>query len=212
MGAANNSQDHEKRLRESQQYWDEAAASFDNEPDHGLRDPEVRDAWIELLKNWLPSTPAAILDVGCGTGSLSVVLAELGHQVTGIDLAPAMIALAQAKAAAHGSSIAFHVMDAAVSQFLPRQFDMIICRHLLWALPEPAQVLQRWTDLLRRNGRLMLIEGYWKTGGGLHAQQIVDILPNSLINVSIQNLSDRPHLWGGVVTDERYIIIADLHS
>ena len=209
MGAGNNTPAQERRLRESQQYWNEAAASFDNEPDHGLRDPEVHAAWIELLKTWLPSTPAAILDVGCGTGSLSVALAGLGHQVTGIDLSPAMISLAEAKAAAHGHAITFHVMDAAVPQFPPRQFDLIVCRHLLWALPEPARVLQHWTDLLRRDGRLMLIEGYWKTGGGLHAQQIIDILPASLMNVSIQNLSDRPDLWGGAVIDERYAILAD---
>ncbi|WP_203791425.1 hypothetical protein [Paractinoplanes rishiriensis] len=29
--------------------WDRQAATFDDEPDHGLRDPAVRDAWIALL-------------------------------------------------------------------------------------------------------------------------------------------------------------------
>ncbi len=105
--------DNEQRLLESRQYWNDAAASFDNEPDHGLHDPVVLEAWTKLLRTWLPSTRSAILDMGCGTGSLSVVLAGLGHAVTGIDLSPVMISLAEAKAAAAKRSITFHVMDAA---------------------------------------------------------------------------------------------------
>ncbi len=193
-----------------QHQWDAAAVSFDDKPDHGLRDPVVLEAWTELLRMWLPAAPAMILDVGCGTGSLSVVLAGLGYQVTGIDLSPAMISLAEVKATALGHSIAFCVMDAGAPRFPSQQFDVIICRHLLWTLPEPARVLQRWVDLLKGNGRLMLIEGYWKTGAGLHAQQIVEVLPSLLINISIQNLSDQSGLWGGEVTDERYVISADL--
>jgi len=199
---------NEKRLQESQQYWDNLASTFDNEPDHGLRDPVIRETWTEVLKNWLPSLHATILDIGCGTGSLSIVLAELGHKVTGIDLSPAMISHAQAKAAAHGLQIEFHVMDAAFPQLSHQQFDVIICRHLLWALPEPEQVLQRWVEFLKQKGRLILIEGFWVTGAGLHAQEIIKMLPSSFINVSVKDLSDNPNFWGGNVTDERYAIIA----
>ena len=151
-----------------------------------------------------------ILDIGCGTGSLSVLLAAQGHSVTGIDWAPAMIAQAEAKAKAAGQPIIFKVMDGANPQFAPQRFDVILCRHLLWALPTPDQVLQRWINLLRLGGRLLLIEGYWHTGGGLHAQEIVEMLPAALTNVKIQQLGDRPEFWGGAVTDERYVVIADL--
>jgi 2-polyprenyl-3-methyl-5-hydroxy-6-metoxy-1,4-benzoquinol methylase len=202
--------DHEKRLQESQHYWDDLASTFDNEPDHGLRDSVIRETWTELLKTWLPSTNATILDIGCGTGSLSIVLAGLGHKITGIDLSPSMISLAQAKAATHGLQIAFNVMDAAFPQLSSQHFDVIICRHLLWALPEPKQVLQRWIEFLKQNGRLVLIEGFWATGAGLHAKEIIEMLPSSLINVSVQNLSDNPNYWGGTVTDERYAIVADI--
>ncbi len=108
---------NEKRLHEVRQYWDNAAASFDNEPDHGLQESRVLQAWMELLRTWLPADKAVILDVGCGTGSLSVVVAGLGHQVVGLDVSPAMIARAQAKASALGHPIEFHVMDAAEPQF-----------------------------------------------------------------------------------------------
>jgi len=207
-----NNHDNEKRLDESRQYWNDVAASFDNEPDHGLHNPVVLGAWTQLLRTWLPPNNVTILDVGCGTGSLSVVLAGLGHEVTGIDLSPVMISLAKAKAVASKYPVTFQVMDAAFLELPPRQYDAIVCRHLLWALPEPSQVLQRWVRLLKRGGRLVLIEGYWNTGGGLHAEQIVEALPSSLTKVEIQNLSNQPNLWGGVVADERYMLVADLHT
>ncbi len=202
-------QNNKDRLQASREYWNDLASSFDDEADHGLRDPIVLETWTELLKKWLPPMHATILDIGCGTGSLSVVLAGLGHTVTGIDLSPAMISLAQAKAATHGHQIKFEVMDAAFPQFAVQQFDVIVCRHLLWALPEPEQVLQRWVKFLKQNGRLFLVEGYWKTSAGLHANELTAMLPASLSDVTVQNLSDNPNFWGGAVTDERYAIIAD---
>jgi 2-polyprenyl-3-methyl-5-hydroxy-6-metoxy-1,4-benzoquinol methylase len=204
-----NAENNEKRLQESQQYWDDLASTFDNEPDHGLRDTLIRETWTDFLKTWLPQTNATILDMGCGTGSLSIVLAGLGHKVTGIDLSPSMISHAQAKATTHGLQIEFHVMDAAFPQLSHQQFDVIICRHLLWTLPQPEQVLQRWGEFLKQKGRLILIEGFWVTGAGLQAQEIIKMLSPSFINVSNQNLSDNPNFWGGSVTDERYAIIAD---
>jgi len=205
-------ENNEKRLQESQQYWDDLASTFDNEPDHGLRDCLIRETWAAVLKTWLPQNGAIVLDIGCGTGSLSIVLAGLGHKVTGIDLSPSMITLARAKAATHALQIEFDVMDAAFPQLPSQHFDVILCRHLLWALPEPKQVLQRWSEFLKQKGRLILIEGFWVTGAGLHAQEIIEMLPSAFINVSVQNLNDNPNFWGGTVTDERYAIVADTNN
>lgn len=63
-----------------QRYWDQQVATFDEEPDHGLADPPVRLAWSQLLRRLLPSPSADIIDLGCGTGSLSVLLAEQGRR------------------------------------------------------------------------------------------------------------------------------------
>lgn len=188
--------------------WDKQAATFDDEPDHGLRDPAIRAAWRELLTDWLPPAPAAILDVGCGTGSLSLLLAELGHRVVGTDWSQAMIARARSKAIAAAQRAQFFLMDAANPGLAPGLFDVVLCRHLLWALPDAALALRQWTRLLVPGGRLVLIEGCWHTGGGLHAGEIVNALGPSLENVQVHELSRRPLLWGGDVADERYAIIA----
>ena len=202
----------EKRVQDARQYWDDLASSFDDEPDHGLRDPILRETWTNFLRGSLPYTSATILGIGCGTGSLSIVLAQLGHQVTGIDLSPSMISLARTKAAASGFQINFHVMDAAAPPLPHKAFDAIVCRHLLWTLPEPNEVLQRWSELLKPKGRLILIEGFWGTGVGLHANQILEILPASFIEFSVQNLSEDARYWGKDVSDERYAILADRHQ
>jgi SAM-dependent methyltransferase len=120
-----------------------------------------------------------------------------------------MIAHAKEKTKVAGYSIPFKVMDAYNPDFSPRQFDVIVCRHLLWALPEPALALQRWSKMLVPGGRLVLIEGYWHTGAGLQPQQVIDALPSTFTIVTVKNLSDQSNLWGGEVTDERYIVVAD---
>ena len=189
-------------------YWDESAATFDDEPDHGLRDPAVRGAWHERLQQWLPPGRLTVLDVGCGTGSLSLLVAEMGHAVTGIDWSVTMIARARAKAEAAGWPIDFRTGNAADPPFPPRSFDVVLCRHVLWALPEPERVLRRWAGLLTPGRRLVLIEGYWHTGGGLHADELVKMIPPPMVGIQRDDLSGRPLLWGGAVTDERFAVIA----
>lgn len=189
--------------------WDQAAATFDQAPDHGLRDPVVRQAWAALLRPYLPTRVAPCLDIGCGTGSLSLLLAEAGQQVTGIDLSPAMVAQARQKAALAGQAIAFTVMEASNPAFPPAHFALILCRHLLWALPEPAQVLAHWAKLLQPGGRLLLIEGFWHTGSGLPTAAVIAALPPALDAVKVVNLVDQPALWGGPVQDERYLVVAE---
>ncbi len=200
---------YQRQLDELRTIWNAEAANFDNQPDHGLRDPLVLAAWTTLLRENLPPKPTELLDIGCGTGSLSIVLTALGCTVTGIDLSPEMITIAQTKARSAHQAIQFHVMDAAFPEFPPQRFDVVLCRHILWALPEPDQVLERWVRLLKPSGRIILIEGFWHTGAGLHSQQIIDVLPASLIHISVQNLSHHTDLWGHKVEDERYLIRAD---
>ena len=100
-------------------------------------------------------------------------------------------------------------MNAASPQLPPAHFDAIVCRHLLWTLPDPSLVLQRWAELIKQKGRLVLIEGYWNTNTGLRAAEVIEMLPASFGDVSLQSLSGNANLWGKEVSDERYAILAD---
>ena len=186
-------------------YWNAAAASFDDEPDHGLRDPAVRAAWAALLEPLLPQAPARIADLGCGTGSVSCLLASQGHLVSGLDLAPAMIGRARTKAADLGVSATFAVGDAASPPWPDRCFDVVLCRHLLWALEDPAAAVREWLRILVPGGGLLLIEGQWSTGAGMQASAVVGLLGAAGQSAAVMRLDDAA-LWGHPIADERYLV------
>ncbi|MFF7793278.1 methyltransferase domain-containing protein [Streptomyces sp. NPDC007991] len=188
--------------------WDARAASFDEEPDHGLRDPKVRGAWAARLRSWLPGRAGDVLDLGCGTGSLSLLASEQGHRVTGVDLSPAMVALAREKPA--GRDAVFLVGDAAAPPVGEQRFDAVLVRHVLWALPDPGRALRHWAGLLRPGGRLVLVEGVWGTTTpvGIPAERLTGLLAPIAGQMRVERLSGDPLLWGGEVTDERYAVVA----
>ena len=188
--------------------WDAAAASFDEEPDHGLRDPEVRAAWAERLRDWLPERAGDVLDLGCGTGSLALLAAGQGHRVTGVDRSPAMVALAREKLA--GRDGVFLVGDAAAPPVGEERYDTVLVRHVLWTLPEPDRALRHWRDLLRPGGRLVLVEGVWGTVSpvGIPAGRLTALLAPLGGRVRVQPLSGDRALWGRDVDDERYAVVA----
>ncbi|MEV5090164.1 class I SAM-dependent methyltransferase [Streptomyces griseoincarnatus] len=185
--------------------WDARAATFDEEPDHGLRDPEVRAAWAARLKDWLPGD---VLDLGCGTGSLSLLAAEQGHRVTGVDRSPAMVQPARQKLA--GRHAAFLTGDAARPPVDGERYDAVLVRHVLWTLPEPGRVLRRWRGLLRPGGRLVLVEGVWGTVSpvGIPVDRLTALLAPLTARVRVERLSGDPALWGREVDDERYAVVA----
>lgn len=189
-------------------YWDSEAATFDDEPDHGLRDPGTRAAWQELLLAHLPPAPARVLDLGCGTGSLSVLLAEQGYEVTGLDLSDEMLAVAREKARLRGVEVAFEQGDAARPPYGSGSVDVVLTRHVLWAMPDRADALRGWADLLRPGGRLVLVEGFWFTGAGLRAQECERMLASLGRATTLHPLDDEIY-WGGPVVDERYLVVSD---
>src|SRR2546423_1113305 len=129
---------------DARSYWDAQAVTFDEEPDHGLLDCDARAAWSDLLMPLLPTAPASIADLDCGTGSLSVLLAESGHSICGLDISGEMIAIARNKAQTAGVSATFIQGDAAAPPLRPASFDVVLARHVLWALVDPAAALRRW--------------------------------------------------------------------
>lgn len=188
--------------------WDAESVTFDDEPDHGLRDPAVREAWAARLRGWLPRGPADVLDLGCGTGTLSLLASEARHRVTGVDLSPRMVELARAKLA--GRDAAFLVGDATAPPVGEQRFDVVLVRHVLWTLPDPGRVLRHWRGLLRPGGRLVLIEGVWGTVSpvGMSADRLAALLAHVAKDVRVEELSDDSLLWGREVADERYAVIA----
>jgi ubiquinone/menaquinone biosynthesis C-methylase UbiE len=188
-------------------YWDAQAVTFDEEPDHGLLDPNVRAAWSELLLPLLPPAPSLVADIGCGTGSLSTLLAESGSSICGLDISSEMIAIARNKAENAGVSATFIRGDAAAPPLSQASFDVVVARHVLWAMADPADALSSWVALLKPDGILLLIEGRWSTGAGLTAAESTQLVRGCRDHVEVRQLAD-PALWGKRIDDERYLVIS----
>ena len=207
------------RLTDIEAYWSRQAHTFDDEPDHGLGEPRVRAAWADLLGQCIPSPAARIADLGCGTGSLSVLLAEAGAEVVGVDLSREMIRHAHQKAQAAGLTIEFRVGDAGRPDLPAEYFDVVLSRHLLWTLPTPVAALAHWGRLLTRKGRLVLIEGQWfdrsaspdnalPWDGGVASAQLIEVLEPMFSHIDYYPLSSNRALWGKTVSGERYAVVA----
>ena len=141
-------------------HWDKRAAHFDEDFGHSIRTPEERAAWDRVFALALDGREGLdVLDIGCGTGFLSLEMAGRGHRVTGIDFAPAMLALAKEKAARARTDIRFEEADAEALPLPPLSFDLVITRHVLWTLPHPEAAIDEWIRVLRPGGRLAVIDG-----------------------------------------------------
>ena len=75
-----------------------------------------------------------------------------------------------------------------------------------WTL-SPATTLAEAARLLDETGRLLLVEGFWHTGSGLTAAQAEALLRGAGREPTTYPLAD-PVLWGGPITDERYLLVA----
>ncbi|HLK61640.1 MAG TPA: class I SAM-dependent methyltransferase [Chthonomonadaceae bacterium] len=87
------------------------------------------DEWVQYLGKLLHerhATPRHILDLACGTGNVTERLAHLGYAMTGVDIAPGMIASARSKAKAQRLEIAYHIQDAAELDLPGQKFDLCI--------------------------------------------------------------------------------------
>lgn len=141
-------------------HWGKRAAHFDQDFGHSIATPAERAAWDRVIGLAVSGDSAVeALDIGCGTGFLSLELAARGHHVTGIDFAPEMLALAKEKAASAGAQIRFEQADAENLPFAAASFDLVITRHVLWTLPHPEAAIGEWIRVLRPGGRLAVIDG-----------------------------------------------------
>ena len=156
--------DLERQVRD---YWDLDAATYDHSPGHDPQTPVELAVWAATLRRLLPPPPARVLDVGAGTGFLTLLLAREGYRVTALDLAPGM--LAQLRAKAQRRSLSIEIVEGNAAEPPRDGYDAVVERHLVWTLPEPKSALEAW-HRAGPTGTLVLLESTWGSDAGPEEQ------------------------------------------
>jgi len=144
--------------------WDQKAASYDRSPDHNPNSEVQLAAWRAAMRSLLPPPPAAILDVGAGTGFLSLLLAQQGYVVSALDSSAQMLARLEEKARLTGLRV--ELIEGDVCDAPTRGFQAVVERHVLWTLPDPRAALNAWRAAAP-SGRLVLFASEWGSANGL---------------------------------------------
>jgi SAM-dependent methyltransferase len=127
------------------QYW-----YFSSPPwDTGISPPEL----IEFIETH-PSGRA--IDLGCGTGTNVITLAQAGWQVTGVDFAPRAIKLARQKLRQAGISAEVQVNDATKLRGISGPFDLAFDLGCLHGIPKEAHGIY-----LNQLDRILAPSGFW---------------------------------------------------
>lgn len=146
-------------------FWSRRAAGF-AETRHDEAHSYKADLWRNELAERLPQRRyLRILDAGCGAGYFELLLAPLGHEITGIDLTPDMIEKGRVLLSQHGASNAeLLVMDAERPEFPDGFFDAVISRNLTWNLPHPEEAYREWHRVLKPGGVLLNYDAEYAKG------------------------------------------------
>jgi ubiquinone/menaquinone biosynthesis C-methylase UbiE len=142
-----------------------AAVSYDPITQYVLPPNEtwVRQGLIDTVKG----TPRRILDLGCGTGSTTLMLKQAfpQAQVIGLDLSPYMLVMAEHKAKTAGLNIQWCHGNAEETGFPEASFELVTASLLFHETPPTAakSILRECFRILTAGGEVLILDGNQKT-------------------------------------------------
>jgi SAM-dependent methyltransferase len=128
---------------------------FAADDDYDVFLPEAKARIIDGFVRLSGLAPGArVIDMGCGSGAFTELLAARGYNVSGIDIAPKLIALAQAKF----PGIEFFTGDAENTPFKAGTFDGVLLSGLAHHFPDPRRLAAEVARLLKPGGRFVAFD------------------------------------------------------
>ena len=186
---------------EIKSYWSARSATFDKQVGHEIFSEAERRAWLRLIEAHLgPANGREALDLATGTAVMAHLLADLGFRVTGLDWSEEMLARARAKAKERGRDIRFMLGDAEFTTLPDASTDVIVTRHLVWTLVDPAAAFAEWRRVLRPGGRLLVFDGDF----------VRPTLPGRIVR-AVAAAGERLGIGGGGAVDRVAIELQEVH-
>jgi len=145
--------------------WDKAAPSYDRQI-----------AFFERIqfaagREWLGARARGrVLEVAIGTG-LNLPHYPADVTITGIELSPAMLAIARQRATDHGRDVDLREGDAEHLPFEDGSFDTVVCSLSLCTIPSPQAAVAEMRRVLAPGGRLLLLDHIGSTWPPIYAAQ-----------------------------------------
>ncbi len=165
MTRTGKAQTPETATAQQKQVWDSAASSYDRQI-----------AFFEKIqfgggREWLAERARGrILEVAIGTGR-NLPYYPAGVTVTGLELSPAMLAIARQRAADLGRDTNLQEGDAERLPFGDASFDTVVCALALCSIPDPATAIGEMKRVLVPGGRLLLLDHIGSTWPPVYAVQ-----------------------------------------
>ncbi len=142
-----------------------AAVTYDPVTKHAL--PPNEDWNREAVIKAITGNPRKILDLGCGTGSTTLMVKRAfpSAEVIGLDLSPQMLVMSDYKAQQAGLDIQWVHGMAEATKFADGEFDVVTASLLLHETPSSVSqtVLQEAYRLLKSGGKVIILDGHQKT-------------------------------------------------
>jgi len=120
------------------------------------------DIYLQFIKEDITTVfgrrSLKILDVGCGSGRISLPLAQEGHQITGIDISTVSIEKARQYAKERGIPIDFRVFDITNERgdIFGNDFDCIICTEMIYMIKNPDNLIRELRNLIKPGGLIII--------------------------------------------------------
>ena len=163
--------------------------------DSGITPPEL----ISYLKT---HQPGRAIDLGCGTGTNVITLAQFGWQVTGVDFVPRAIRMAKRKLRAANIQVDLHVGDVTNLRNIKGPFNLVLDIGCFHGVKDKSAYLDELVRLLAPRGHWLLY-GFSKPASGLAeiGQNHIDLEQIQSRGFSLISRTDgfdrkeRPSVW-----------------
>lgn len=142
----------QSRIEKEKRVWEKLAKTYDKQT------RVFENAYNLTIEktNGLLNSNHKVLEIACGTGIVTLGVADSVNKVTAIDISPNMIKVAQEKAKSlNKTNIDFKIEDGYSLPYKDKEFDIILLFNILHLIKEPNQQLREAYRLLKSGGYLV---------------------------------------------------------